>query len=127
MQAKATDTQTRYKPKGFLKMNILKPLKFTFITLPVIFFIVTANSPALTQNATSITGIDQGYGNLPRFLADVNGDKRADYCRFVGDDPNVFLSCNLATASGFSPNQYEFNSITGIDQGYGNLPRFLAD
>ncbi|MCC5628822.1 hypothetical protein LC613_12280 [Nostoc sphaeroides CHAB 2801] len=127
MQAKATDTQTGYEPKGFLKMNVLKPLNFTFITLPVIFFIVTASSPALTATSNSITGIDQGYENLPRFLADVNGDNRADYCRFVGNSPSIFLSCNLATASGFSPNQYEFNSIRGIDQGYQNLPRFLAD
>ncbi|WP_157816691.1 hypothetical protein [Nostoc flagelliforme] len=113
-------------------------MKFTFITLLVIFFVVIANYSALTQNSASafstnqygfnsIRGIDQGYGNLPRFLADVNADNRADYCRFVGDSPNIFLSCNLATPSGFSINQYEFNSIRGIDQGYGNLPRFLAD
>ena len=119
-------------------MNLPKPLKFTFITLLVIFFVVIANYSALTQNSASafstnqygfnsIRGIDQGYGNLPRFLADVNADHRADYCRFVGDSPNIFLSCNLATVSGFSINQYEFNSIRGIDQGYENLPRFLAD
>ncbi|MEH1834752.1 MAG: hypothetical protein V7L29_22505 [Nostoc sp.] len=141
MQAKTTNTQTGYKPKRFIKINFLKPiLKFTFITLLVIVFVVTANSLALTQNAisilgvtsnlediNSITGIDQGYENLPRFLADVNGDTRADYCRFVGNSPDIYLSCNLATAFGFSTNQYGFNSITGIDQGYENLPRFLAD
>ena len=75
----------------------------------------------------SIKGIDQGYSTLPRFLADVNGDGRADYCRFVGDAPNIFLSCDLATATGFDSNQYSFNSIKGIDQGYSTLPRFLAD
>ena len=75
----------------------------------------------------SITGIDQGYVDLPRGLADVNGDGRADYCRFVGNAPNIFLSCNLATASGFDVNQYGFNSIPGIDQGYSYPPRQLAD
>ena len=114
-QAKATKRQTAYEPKRFLKMNLVKPiLKFTFISLLVIFLVVTANSSALTQNSTSlfgltsalqefnsIRGIDQGYENLPRLLADVNGDNRADFCRFVGDSPNIFLSCNLANASGF--------------------------
>jgi hypothetical protein len=70
--------------------------------------------------ANSIAGIDdQGYPNLPRQLADVNGDGRADYCRFVGDAPNIFLSCNLATANGFDTHQYTFNSIAGIDPGCG--------
>jgi hypothetical protein len=75
----------------------------------------------------SIQGIDIGYSNLPQYFADVTGDRRADYCRFVGDDPSVFLSCNLATASGFGTNQYEFSSLKGIDKGYGNLPRTLRD
>ena len=75
----------------------------------------------------SIRGIDQGYVFLPRLLGDVNGDGRADYCRFVGNPPNVFLSCDLATATGFDPNQYTFNSIPGIDQGYPTLPRLLRD
>ena len=34
-----------------------------------------------------------------RLLVDVDHDSRADYCRFVGDAPNIFLSCDLATAS----------------------------
>jgi hypothetical protein len=74
----------------------------------------------------SIKGLDPGYSNMPRYFADVNGDKRADYCRFVGLDPNI-LSCNLAEATGFSSNQYGFNSIRGLDPGHGDLPRYLAD
>ena len=70
----------------------------------------------------------RGYAHLPRQLADVDGDGRADYCRFVGDAPNIFLSCNLATAGGFDfSNQYTFNSIPGLDRGYAHLPRQLAD
>ena len=68
-----------------------------------------------------IPGLDRGYAHLPRQLADVDGDGRADYCRFVGDAPNIFLSCNLATAGGFDSNQYTFNSIPGLDRGYAHL------
>jgi len=75
----------------------------------------------------SINGIDPGYSSLPRTLADVSGDGRADYCRFVGNSPNIALSCNLARATGFDSNQYTFNSISGIDPGYSSLPRTLAD
>jgi hypothetical protein len=54
---------------------------------------------------------DKGYDNLPKFMADVNGDGRADFGRFVGDSPNIFLSFNLATPTGFSANQSGFNSV----------------
>jgi hypothetical protein len=73
-----------------------------------------------------MTGVDPGYQNLPRVLVDVNGDWQADYCRFVGESPNIFLSCNLATGSGLSSSQYTFNSISGIDLGYDDLPRLLG-
>src|SRR4051812_11453060 len=76
--------------------------------------------------------LDLGYPNLPRFLADVNGDGRADFCRFVGDPPNIFLACDLAKKSpgvGFEADQYAFRSEPGLslDPGYSNLPGFLAD
>ena len=68
-------------------------------------------------------GLDPGYRERPRFMADVNGDGRADYCRFVGVDPTIALSCALATASGFG--NYDFNSQGGLasfDPGYAELP-----
>jgi hypothetical protein len=68
-------------------------------------------------------GLDPGYDNMPRFLVDVNGDKKADYCRFVGNAPNIFLSCALSSGTGFG--QYEVNGQQGYDAGYGNMPRFL--
>jgi hypothetical protein len=43
---------------------------------------------------------------LSRSFKDINGDGLADYCRFVGNIPREAESCNLATPSGFSPNQY---------------------
>jgi hypothetical protein len=58
---------------------------------------------------TSIEGIDQGNPTRPRGFKDANGDGKADYCRFVGNPPNIFESCNLATSSGFDKNQYTLN------------------
>jgi len=71
--------------------------------------------------------VDLGYEGFQKDV-DVNGDGRLDYCRFVGDAPNILLSCQLGVAKEFwSKNPYGFNSITGIDQGYANMPRALID
>ncbi|ACK74165.1 hypothetical protein PCC7424_5606 (plasmid) [Gloeothece citriformis PCC 7424] len=72
-------------------------------------------------------GPDMGYPSLPRFDADVNGDYRKDFCRFVGDAGQIFLSCQFRTSDGYSSNQYEFNSKPGIDLGYPNMPRAMKD
>jgi subtilisin family serine protease len=70
---------------------------------------------------------DPGYSDRPRFMADVNADGRADYCRFVGNDPNTFLSCALAKADSTFGN-YDVNGIPGnFDPGYPDRPRFMAD
>ncbi|WP_409886769.1 bluetail domain-containing putative surface protein [Microcystis sp.] len=46
---------------------------------------------------TIINGFDRGYDHLPRFMADVNGDGRADFGRFVGGgNTPIFLSFDLA-------------------------------
>ncbi|MEM7588358.1 MAG: M12 family metallo-peptidase, partial [Acidobacteriota bacterium] len=73
--------------------------------------------------------LDQGYGHMPRLMADVNADGRADYCRFVGDAPNIFFSCATAKADG-TFGQYDINSaqgFAGIDPGRADMPRLLAD
>jgi len=73
-------------------------------------------------------GMDLGYDNMPRFMADVDGDGRADYCRFVGNAPAIFLSCALSQPTGFG--NYDWNSkpgLSGLDPGYDNRPRFMAD
>ena len=70
-------------------------------------------------------GMDLGYDNMPRFMADVDGDGRADFCRFVGNPGSIFLSCALSTPSGFG--QLDWNSSPALDQGYDNMPRFMAD
>lgn len=47
-----------------------------------------------------------GLAERGRFMVDVNGDGRADYCRFVGTSPETTaLSCMLATDSGFGPQE----------------------
>jgi hypothetical protein len=76
---------------------------------------------------TSAPGIDAGYGDRPRGFADVNGDGRADYCRFVGDPPGVFLSCMLALGTGGFGPQHAFVSARGVDAGYANQPSAFAD
>lgn len=51
--------------------------------------------------ATVMSGVlDWGYP-AGRFWADVNGDRMADFCRRVGDSPNIFVSCTLSTGYGF--------------------------
>jgi hypothetical protein len=75
----------------------------------------------------SIKGIDAGYKDLPRGFVDVNGDKKADYCRVVGDGTQKYLACNLAGTSGFGLDQYQFKSIAGIDLGDASFPRGFAD
>jgi hypothetical protein len=98
---------------------------------PNIFFscgLATGNSFGnydVSAKPWSQGGLDPGYDNMPRFMVDVNGDGKADYCRFVGNAPNIFLSCALSSGTGFG--QYDVNSQPGYDAGYGNQPRFMAD
>jgi hypothetical protein len=50
-------------------------------------------------------------------MVDVNADGRADYCRFVGDKPNVFLSCAVAKGNTFG--NYDVSGEPGnFDPGY---------
>jgi hypothetical protein len=86
------------------------------------------NEEGFAQGATfqSTPGIDAGYPDLPRAFVDVNGDRKADFCRVVGDASKL-LACNLAGTNGFASGQYDFRSISGIDLGYGDAPRSFAD
>jgi hypothetical protein len=69
----------------------------------------------------SAAGLDTDQADKPSFMVDVNGDDRADYCRFVGA---TTLSCTLATADGFSG---ELKSAPGIDPGHPEMGRFMSD
>lgn len=74
----------------------------------------------------SAKGIDRGYDRWPRFLADVNGDSAADFCRFIGDEPNIRIGCILAQPSRATWSR-EYLSEPNIDRGYDHLPRGLID
>src|SRR5260370_29703065 len=67
-------------------------------------------------------GFDPGYADQPHFMADVNGDGRADYCRFVGPPGAVFLSCALVGDSGFG--NLDFNSKPGFDRCYADQAHY---
>ncbi|MBS3029759.1 MAG: hypothetical protein HCA25_22600 [Dolichospermum sp. DET50] len=77
------------------------------------------------SNPLKSAGIDLGYDNLPKEFIDANGDGVKDYCRFIGDSPNIFIACVLGSRNGrwSSANQFSFRSISGVDQGYDSLPR----
>jgi len=95
-------------------------------TVTGLLIVLSTSKPLLAQSLPS--GTDQGYGTLPRAFVDANGDGRVDYCRFVGDAPNIFIACVLGTPEGFDvANQFTFRSIGGIDQGYGDRPREFRD
>lgn len=81
------------------------------------------------QLPTTHALIDQGYSAFPTVRADVNGDGLWDYCRFVGDWGQVFISCALQGPDATFPDetQYAFNSIVGIDLGYDDMPREFHD
>lgn len=82
------------------------------------------NSGYAGQALSSIAGLDAGHDDEPRFMVDVNGDGRADYCRFIGAAKAPTLSCALATANGFAG---ELSSVPGIDLGHAEMGRFMAD
>lgn len=54
-------------------------------------------------------GIDTGYADMPRLIRDVNGDGRADFCRWVGNAPNIYESCLLAGQTGFTRTEYRLD------------------
>ena len=72
-----------------LAFSIITELAISSLTL----------KPLLAQSLPP--GIDLGYDNLPKVFVDVNGDGNADYCRFVGNAPQVFIACMLGSQNGF--------------------------
>jgi hypothetical protein len=72
-----------------------------------------------------LNGVDKGYAHLPKASIDANGDGRKDYCRFIGNAPNIFIACALRRSNSklSDGNNFSFRSISGVDQGYDSLPR----
>jgi hypothetical protein len=93
-----------------------------------------APNPSLAQTLPKgwglPSGIDPGADNFPRALVDVTGDGRADFCRFVGNPPNMFISCLLKLPNGqfdvANPN-HVYTSINGVDPGYADRRRGFRD
>lgn len=77
----------------------------------------------------SIVGIEPGRDDLPRGMYDVNGDNRADFCRFIGEGRDLYLSCNLALTSEnrFSDEPNTFTSPRGLDVGYHSMTQEFVD
>jgi hypothetical protein len=75
------------------------------------------------QTQAVVNPVDWGYSSLPRGMYQADNFGGLDYCRFVGNSPNIFISCKLNDYS----NEYAHNSLTGIDQGYSNRPRGFED
>lgn len=65
---------------------------------------------------------DLGHSRFPRARIDINNDGRIDFCRFVGDTPNVYIACDVG-----STNQYAYKSKRKIDGGYSNRYRGFTD
>lgn len=61
---------------------------------------------------------DLGYHDSIRQFKDVNGDGKADYCREVGNRPDSYISCALATDHGFVDG-YELRLSDGECQVHG--------
>lgn len=78
------------------------------LILPVLSLMISFgfNRPAFAAPQ----GPDMGYGNLPKFYVDVNGDGVQDFCRFIGNRPDIILSCQLGMflygRYGYSADQY---------------------
>ncbi|WP_408974779.1 hypothetical protein [Planktothrix sp.] len=99
-------------------------------TTQIIFLMILGISSIFMMKSSLAApmGPDKGWDNLPKWMVDVNADGKPDFCRFVGNQPKIFLSCHLATNDGFdATNQFGFNSGVGIDKGYEDMPRSMRD
>ncbi|MEM6794586.1 MAG: SpvB/TcaC N-terminal domain-containing protein, partial [Acidobacteriota bacterium] len=63
------------------------------------------------------TPFDFGAPDRPRALVDMDGDRRADYCRFVGTS-NLYLSCAVAGQRGFGHHDLISDPEQHFDPGY---------
>jgi hypothetical protein len=108
-----TDLGYAHLPKAFVDANGDGHVDYCrFIgDTPTIFIACILGTPNgfeyATQNTAfvSVRGIDQGYSDRPRGFKDANGDGKADYCRFIGNEPNIYEACAIAGSGGFDPNQ----------------------
>ena len=81
--------------------------RISFATPELLLKVLTAKRWEL--KVLGRAGIDYGPDTRPGadiFLADINDDGRADFCRFVGQrSTKQTFVCTLATSSGFGPRE----------------------
>jgi uncharacterized membrane protein YgcG len=120
----STGEDTQSSDSALSLAPILKPGPVTPITPPIspIKPFPIYLGPTGCNAPSPIT--DWGYANF-RAYGDANGDGVQDYCRFVGDAPNVFLSCQLGCEAGNYGVSTGFSSVQGIDQGYGGTGQMV--
>ncbi len=95
-------------PRGMYQANNAGGLDYCrFVgNSPHIFISCKLDGNSNEYAHNSMTGIDLGYSNRPRAFEDFNSDGRIDYCRYVGNSPNIVKRCVKGISSGFDPNQY---------------------
>ncbi|MDI1434648.1 hypothetical protein [Polyangium sorediatum] len=108
---------TQYDPDS--SMNYCYPYRETLSPLDIQGLRVVYGPDTLVEPPVA----DRGYGDR-RWMADFNGDGKADYCRAVGNSSGSgsYLSCSLSNGSGFSG---DVLAPVG-DWGYGDR-RWMAD
>ena len=123
-----TDAGWANRPRGFADMNgdgSADYCRFTGSSGSIRLTCTLAQGSTFGINVSSAAGLDSGWANRPRGFTDVNADGRDDFCRFVGPDNKIRLSCALATNSGFDDN---FKSADQhFDTGFANRPREFVD
>lgn len=70
--------------------------------------------------------LDIGYGNY-RFWVDVNGDRKADYCRVIGNNNDYKMNCTLSTGRTFGSDLLMKYKGENIDIGYGDRTKYWKD
>jgi hypothetical protein len=85
-----------------------------------------ATASGFAKEAVQSFTVDVGYGDAPRLFGDVDGDGRADFCRFRGDPSNRKIQCNVANTAG-EAFKVELFSYAGISPGLGDKPASLID
>jgi hypothetical protein len=104
-----TDLGYNYLPQAFVDVNGDGRLDYCrFVgdvpTIYIACMLGKSNGFDVTNQLTafiSARGINQGYPDRPRGFRDVNGDGKADYCRFDGPPGKIQEYCNPAFSTGF--------------------------
>lgn len=125
------DASRNFANFEFLKM-MWTPSSVVLIAVTVLFEITSAAIEDDGSNMVCVRAVpgqlkplarrydisDMGYKEMFHGWVDVQGQGAAnDYCRFVGTETNIFLSCALAGTHGESEHNYR-SQAADFDRGY---------